>query len=162
MSETPSTPNPSEQPKPGEPAAAPAPAPAAAPVPAAAQVSVPTPDAGTIPDPADVEKNKVFALLAYIGLLFLVPLLAAKDSPFAKYHANQGIILFIASLAMCIVVGFVCAIISFIPFVQCLTCVCAPLPMIAILAYTIIGILNAVNGKMKPLPGVPATLKIIK
>src|SRR5471030_1450735 len=39
----------------------------------------------------DVEKNKVFGILAYLGPLCLVPILVAKDSPFAKYHANQGL-----------------------------------------------------------------------
>ena len=36
----------------------------------------------------DIEKNKIMAVLAYI--IFLIPLLAAKDSPFAKFHTNQG------------------------------------------------------------------------
>ncbi|MEI8042594.1 MAG: DUF4339 domain-containing protein [Verrucomicrobiota bacterium] len=45
---------------------------------------------GETPDPADVDKNKIFAVLAYLGILFLVPLLAAKESRFARYHTNQG------------------------------------------------------------------------
>ena len=38
-------------------------------------------------DSRDVEDNKVMAILAYIWILFLVPLLAAKNSRFARYHA---------------------------------------------------------------------------
>jgi hypothetical protein len=49
-------------------------------------------------DADDIEKNKVFAVLAYIGILFLVPLLAAPQSRFARYHTNQGIVLFLASI----------------------------------------------------------------
>ena len=41
---------------------------------------------GDTPDPADVDTNKIFAVLAYLGILVLVPLLAAKESRFARYH----------------------------------------------------------------------------
>ena len=61
-------------------------------------------------DSADIEQNKVMAVLAYIGPLVLVPILAAKDSKFAKFHANQGLTLFICSFVYCIAVF----IISFI------------------------------------------------
>jgi len=39
-----------------------------------------------VPDPADVEKNKVMAGLAYI-LFFLSPI-ACPDSKYGKVHAN--------------------------------------------------------------------------
>lgn len=97
----------------------------------------------TGPNPADVEKNKVFAILAYLGLLFLVPLLAAKDSPFAMYHANQGLLLFIMSLVL-----------GFIPFVNIVA-------FIVILIFMIMGIINAANGLMKPLPLIGG-IKLIK
>lgn len=42
-------------------------------------------------DKADVEQNKVMAILAYFGILVLIPILAAKDSKFARFHANQGL-----------------------------------------------------------------------
>jgi hypothetical protein len=41
-------------------------------------------------DPQDAQDNKIMAILAYLGLLFLVPFLAAKESPFARFHTNQG------------------------------------------------------------------------
>ena len=48
-------------------------------------------------DPKDVEKNKVMAVLAYF--IFFLPLLTdAKDSPFAKFHANQGLLLLLFSV----------------------------------------------------------------
>jgi|GEM_PF-4342849 len=39
-------------------------------------------------DKADVEQNKVMAILAYFGILVLIPILAAKDSKFARFHAQ--------------------------------------------------------------------------
>jgi uncharacterized membrane protein len=100
------------------------------------------------PDPADVEKNKIFAILAYIGLLFLVPLLAAPQSKFARYHTNQGVVLFLATLIVCFAGG----ILSLIPFVGCLTSIVVLAAMVGAFVFMIIGILNAANGKCKPLP----------
>jgi uncharacterized membrane protein len=56
-----------------------------------------------IVDPQDAEKNKLFGIVAYIPFLFLVPLLAAQDSKFAKYHANQGLLLTIVAVILWIV-----------------------------------------------------------
>ena len=89
---------------------------------------------------ADVEKNRTIGILAYI--LFLIPLLAAKDSKFAMYHANQGLVLFIVAVAMQVFANFV-------PFLGTLL---ANLCMLAALAFTVIGIINASKGEMKPLP----------
>lgn len=46
----------------------------------------------------DVESNKAMAVLSYLGILVLVPLLGAKNSPFARFHTNQGLILCIATI----------------------------------------------------------------
>ena len=51
-------------------------------------------NAPKINDP-DIEANKTVAALSYISILFLVPLLAKKDSKFSQFHAKQGLILFI-------------------------------------------------------------------
>lgn len=45
----------------------------------------------------DIEENKLVAALSYIWILFLIPLLVKKDSPFAQFHAKQGLVLVIAS-----------------------------------------------------------------
>ena len=109
---------------------------------------------GETPDPADVDKNKIFAVLAYLGILFLVPLLAAKESRFARYHTNQGVVLFLTAIICC--VGG--AILSFIPFVGCLV---MPTVMIGMLIFVVLGIINAANGQCKPLP-VIGQYKLIK
>ncbi len=50
----------------------------------------------------DAKDNKVMAVLSYCGILCLVPVFAAKESPFARFHANQGVILFLANIALSI------------------------------------------------------------
>ena len=103
-------------------------------------------------DSADIEQNKVMAVLAYIGPLVLVPILAAKDSKFAKFHANQGLTLFICSFVYCIalfIISFILYSISdwFGIFVHILR-----LLNIGFLVLAVLGIINAVNGQAKELP----------
>ena len=53
----------------------------------------------------DVEKNKAMAIIGYIiPILFFIPLVTeAKDSVYAKFHANQQLILLIASIGVSVV-----------------------------------------------------------
>ena len=92
-----------------------------------------------------MEGNKLLAATSYIGILFLVPLLAAKDDAFARYHANQGLVLFIANIAAAIA-GF---ILGFIPVIGIIV---AWIIRIALFVLMILGIINALKGEMKPLP----------
>lgn len=113
--------------------------------------------AGTQPsaEEADVRENKALAILAYI--LFLIPLLAApKDSKFARYHTNQGLVLFLGALALGIVMGILNAIFAALTFWGTgffgIILGLINVLWLAPLALAIIGIINAANGAMKPLP----------
>lgn len=101
-----------------------------------------------VPDAADVEKNKIFAVLAYLGILWLVPLLAAKDSPFARFHANQGIVLFICYF----IAGSVCGVLCIVPFMVCVMLPVLLCLVVVHLIFVILGIVNAAGGQMKKLP----------
>ena len=91
-------------------------------------------------DPEDARSNKLMAALAYLGVLVLIPLFAAKDSKFARFHVNQGLILFI------------CGIVSyFIGLVDSLA-VLSWILNICIFILAVIGIINAVKGQAKELP----------
>ena len=94
-------------------------------------------------DPADVEKNKVMAIFAYI--IFFLPLLAAKDSPFARFHANQGTWL--------VIIGVVGNVISTLLTAVVIGACLWPIVNLAWLVYAILGIVNASQGKMQVLPG---------
>jgi len=43
------------------------------------------------------------AILAYLTWLVLIPLFAAKESKFARFHCNQGIVLAVAEIIAVIV-----------------------------------------------------------
>lgn len=44
-------------------------------------------------DPKDIQENKAVACLSYIWILFLIPLLAKKESKFCQEHAKQGMVM---------------------------------------------------------------------
>ena len=108
----------------------------------------PAPSDITDSEPTDAERNKVFALLAYIGPLFLVPLLAVPQSSFARYHANQGVVLFFAALLTSI--GAV--VLASLPVLGWLGGIASSAIGLGALGFMVLGILNAASGKCKPLP----------
>ena len=56
----------------------------------------------------EVLEGKPYAVLAYLWILCLVPLILKKENKFALFHARQGLVIFICELA----IGFV----GIIPF----------------------------------------------
>jgi len=121
-----------------------------------------TPDMTAEFDAADIEQNKLFALLSYLSILFLVPILAAPNSKFARFHANQGLVLFIVDIALPIVAGSVSAIIFFIPFIGVIIAgIIGTAAGLVSLLFTILGVVNAAQGKAKELP-IIGKLKILK
>lgn len=84
---------------------------------------------------SDIEKNKTMAILAWI--IFFIPLLTeAKDSPYAKFHANQSLLVTILYLIAGVTSMF---LIGFLIY---------PVALI----FWIMGIISASQGQMKRLP----------
>ncbi|HMB65251.1 MAG TPA: DUF4870 domain-containing protein, partial [Patescibacteria group bacterium] len=89
------------------------------------------------------EKNTGMAIVAYI--IFFIPLLTdAKDDKFVKYHVRQGLMIFIAWIALSIL-----GMIIYIPFISWFI---MTILRLAVLILMIIGIMNAAQGEKKPLP----------
>ena len=127
----------------------------------------------------DIEESKVLSLFSYLGILILIPILACKDSKFAKFHANQGLKLIIASFA----IGLIAGVLSFILNILLAILTVLDMPLITILfglimiviglicmvlglgltVIEILGIVYAVTGKAKKLPIIGAIkLDLIK
>lgn len=87
---------------------------------------------------ADAASHKGMGVLAYLWILLLIPLLAAKDSPFARFHVNQGLLLLIAELIFRLI-GKASALIGTLGGIFCFVLM-------------IIGIVNAARGQAKELP----------
>ncbi|MGN0494551.1 MAG: zinc-ribbon domain-containing protein [Acutalibacteraceae bacterium] len=123
-------------------------------------------------DRMDIEDNKVFALLSYIGILVLVPLLAAPKSKFARFHANQGLVLLIGEVAFgvarAVLIGVLKLLIQitivggavFTPIYWVVSIVTGLVSLIFPI-FSIMGIIYAAQGKAKELPLI-SKIKILK
>jgi len=99
----------------------------------------------------NLSDNKVMAILAYLGILIIVPFLTgASKNPFVKFHIKQGLALIIVS----IVWGFVASALGMILATLSLGFLTMffSLVSLGLLIIDIIGLINAANGKMSPLP----------
>ena len=95
----------------------------------------------------DIQENKTVAPLAY--LIFFLPMLAAKDSPFARFHGNQGLLLFLAGLGVSVASNVLAAILGILaPVVWALSSLAA----LGIFIIGLLAFINTLNGKADPLP----------
>ena len=93
----------------------------------------------------DVQKNKTIAAIAYISILCFVPLLTKKDSPFAQFHAKQGLVLFI-----CEVIWW---ILSFgLIFIPILGLIIIWLVNLCLVVLSLVGLVRALNGERWKMP----------
>ncbi|MBC5631334.1 DUF4870 domain-containing protein [Parabacteroides hominis] len=103
-------------------------------------------------DPQDIEQHKGMSVLAYFGPLVLIPMLAARDSAFARYHSNQGLLLCIASIIYGIAYSILSAVILAISWRLYFVVSLIGLVGFVFAVLAVIGIINAVNGRAKELP----------
>jgi uncharacterized membrane protein len=115
-------------------------------------------------DIRDAQDNKVMAILAYFGFLALIPWFGAPNSPFARFHARQGMKLFVIEIGY----GILSFLLSLIKTthtaniwgIAAYTYKATPgiilfliwLIGIPIAILAIIGIINAAQGKFKAPP----------
>ena len=98
--------------------------------------------------PDDIEQNKMTALFSYLSWLVIIPILTAPNSNYARFHANQGLILAIIE----VVLGVFFSLMSFMPFVGWIFALMSIPVSLFCFGLSIFGIINAVNGKAKKLP----------
>ena len=108
-----------------------------------------------MPPADDAQANKGVAVCGYFGLLWIVPLVTtAKHSPFAKFHANQALMVFLTSIATWVAVWLL-KLILFALFswrVYALTRFLSFAAGVFTLVLSVVGIVYAAQGKMKELP----------
>lgn len=101
------------------------------------------------------------AVLAYFGILVLIPLFAAKHSRYARYHTNQGLALCIAAIIYSVVYGILSSVLLAISWRLYFVLTILGVVSIFFFVLMIIGIVNAAGGKIKPLPLV-GKMRILK
>ena len=96
----------------------------------------------TVPSGETVrDQDKIMLILAYLGILSLIPLLTVKDSEYVKWHARQGLALFGTAIVLVVV--------SVIPFVGWII-VCVG--QVAVLVCVVMGIVKALGGHRWKIP----------
>jgi uncharacterized membrane protein len=91
--------------------------------------------------PVTVSNNTLMGILAYLGILAIIPFLMAKDEPFVKFHLKQGLVLLSIELAIWVVGMFMWQLWMILQIVN-----------LGVLVLAIMGIINVVQGKQAELP----------
>ena len=114
-------------------------------------------------DSSDVAGNHVMGILAYLSWLVLVPIFAAKDSRYARFHANQGLLLAILETVIGIASGILRSIGNHVwiglPFY--LAAWLVGLLQIPVVVYAIIAFIGAIRGRAMEIPFINS-IKILK
>jgi len=92
--------------------------------------------------PQAQSNETLMAVLAYLGILIIIPFLMAKNDSFVKFHIRQGLVLVIIEMIAWFLGGTLFW--HFWPLLQLIN--------LATLVLSIIGIVNVVNHKQTELP----------
>jgi len=115
-------------------------------------VPVPPPPAPPAGQTVDLSGNKGMAILAYLGILIIVPFVTeAKNDPFVKFHIKQGLAVIVAGIILW-ALSFVFAIMTAMVPLFGMLYLLWPLIYLGLFIVDMIGILNAASGKTKELP----------
>lgn len=110
-------------------------------------------------------KNKGMAVLSYFGILALIPYFAAKNDQWVRFHAVQGLNLWLISLITSIFISVLSTVILFIPGVGEILAgilgIVSAVLSIVFFVISILGIVSAVKGESKELP-IVSKIRIIK
>ena len=87
------------------------------------------------------QKNMVMGILAYLGILVIVPFIVSKDDPFVKFHVKQGFVLLSIEVIVWILGSVVWGLWMLLSLVN-----------LAVVILSIVGIVNVVQGQEKKLP----------
>jgi uncharacterized membrane protein len=103
------------------------------------QQSAPT---GNVPQTKGHTDNRtIMGVLAYLGILVIIPYVAEKNDPFVKFHTKQGFVLATIEIATWVIGMAIWQLAVLLSLVN-----------IATLILSIVGIVNVVHGKQEKLP----------
>ena len=103
--------------------------------------------------PPEIEEGKVMAAIGYIGILFLVPLLAKKENKYCQFHGKQGAVLFGAEVIGAIVLIILSVILNIVPCAGAVISLVLWLAFLACaLGLSIWGLVMALKGEYWKMP----------
>jgi uncharacterized membrane protein len=108
------------------------------------------------PPPAPAGEDKTVAIISYITLIgFIIALIMhnGKKTQLGTFHLQQMLGLIVTAIAGGIAIMIVGFILAFIPVLGWILSILMNLGfMLGLLALMVIGVINAMNGQLKPLP----------
>lgn len=96
---------------------------------------------------------KIFSILSYIGIFWIVGLISERDDPVVRFHINQGIIKTVVFSSLWFVIFVVSKILAAISTILLSIVALLWLAYFLIMfVYVILGIINVKNEVQRPLP----------
>jgi uncharacterized membrane protein len=107
-----------------------------------------------------VKEGKSIAWLSYLNILFLIPFFVQPENPYTRYHARQGLMLFLLEVAIGIVWSILWGISAIIIAATyggaffCIPLIAAIMGLLYLLTLilAIIGIIQSASGKFWRMP----------
>ena len=96
----------------------------------------------------DAQAKAVCAVAYIFGILFFLPLILCPNDAFAKFHANQSLVVLLVSAAGGVLFG----LLTMLPAVGVVFAVLSSLFALAMFVLCILGIVGAAQGKTDKLP----------
>jgi uncharacterized membrane protein len=107
-------------------------------------------------DAKEIEEGKTYAAIGYISILFLVPLLAAKNNAFAQFHAKQSMVSTTGFVVAFVILWIMWFMLAFIPVVGWAMCLIIYFVVMALcivwLVFAIMGFVKALQGEYWRMP----------
>lgn len=100
-------------------------------------------------DVNDINANKNSAILAYLGILCIIPFIKSRKSKFLLFHCCQGLTNSLFSILYWVIAYYISTLPAMLSSLINLFYIML-IPLFAIC--TIVGIVNAINGRAKTLP----------
>lgn len=97
------------------------------------------------------ENATLMGVLAYLGILIIIPFFVAKDNPFVKFHIRQGLVLVVVEIILSVAMRMFWALSPLLLVLQLVTFI-----------LSIIGIVNVFQKKEKELPIIGSYAKTLK
>ena len=108
------------------------------------------------------ELVKCMNALAYVWILFFLPLVVTPEAPSSRFHANQGLVNLLFAIILNVAAWIVGLILTLIPGIgEVLAKILAALVWLVCLLFMILGIVWAATDQQKELP-VIGKIRLIK
>ena len=113
----------------------------------------PPPSSGGPAGTGYVSPNRtIMIVLAYLGILAVIPLVAEKEDKEVQWHAKHGLVLLVAEIIISVILSVLGGIVSFAD-AGCSGCMASSLFWVVVMIVHILAIVKGVNGQRLIIPG---------